>query len=166
VHTVQFVHKNIRPETIIVFQNKHSHIGASLLAGFEQFLIENGNTYRAGGDVWQYNLCKISHNFAVIMLTSSLPNRHPSRQGTHPQVDYQTQHDIYSLGVVLLEIGLWTLFALYGLKEESSSSVPNKILEPADIALSEIPSARVSKQAEARRSRRQGTTSLIRETVY
>jgi hypothetical protein len=51
------------------------------------------------------------------------------------------QHDIYSLGVVLLEIGLWTSFALYDLKEESSSRVPNNILEPADIAQPEIPSA-------------------------
>jgi hypothetical protein len=68
------------------------------------------------------------------MLTSSLPDRHPSRQGTHPEVDYQMQHDIYSLGVVLLEIGLWTSFVLYGPEEESSSPVSNNILEPADLA--------------------------------
>jgi hypothetical protein len=44
------------------------------------------------------------------------------------------QHDIYSLGVVLLEIGLWTSFVLYGPEEESFSPVPNNILEPADLA--------------------------------
>jgi hypothetical protein len=44
------------------------------------------------------------------------------------------QHDIYSLGVVLLEIGLWTSFVLYGPEEESSSPVPNDILEPANLA--------------------------------
>jgi hypothetical protein len=59
VHTVQFVHKNIRPETIIVFQNEHSRIGAPFLAGFEQFRVEDGVTYRAGDDMWHYNLCKI-----------------------------------------------------------------------------------------------------------
>jgi serine/threonine protein kinase len=133
VHTVQFVHKNIRPETIIIFQNEHSQIGAPFLAGFEQFRMEDGNTYRAGDDKWQRNLCKIPPNFSVIMLTSSLPDRHPSRQGTHPEVDYEMQHDIYSLGVVLLEIGLWTSFVLYGPVEESSSPVPNNILEPADL---------------------------------
>ena len=134
VHTVQFVHKNIRPETIIIFQNEHSHLGAPFLAGFEQFRVEDGHTYRAGDDMWQHNLCKIPPNFPVIILTSSLSDRHPSRQGTHPQVDYQMQHDIYSLGVVLLEIGLWTSFVLYGPEEESSSPVPNDILEPANLA--------------------------------
>jgi hypothetical protein len=75
------------------------------------------------------------------------------------------QHDIYSLGVVLLDIGLWTSLVLYDLKEESSP-VPNNILEPVDIAQPEIPSAARLNQAEARRSRRQGTTSPMRETVY
>ena len=63
VHTVHFVHKNIRPETIIVFKNEQSKIGAPYLAGFEQFRIEDGNTYRAGDDVWEHNLCKSSPPF-------------------------------------------------------------------------------------------------------
>jgi hypothetical protein len=77
---------------------------------------------------------KSPSNFPVIRLTSSLPDRHPSRQGTHPEVDYQMQHDIYSLGVVLLEIGLWTSFVLYNPEEESSSPVPNNILDAADLS--------------------------------
>jgi hypothetical protein len=60
VHTVQFVHKNIRPETIIVFQNEDSRIGAPYLAGFEKFRIEDGNTYLAGDSLWDHNLCKYS----------------------------------------------------------------------------------------------------------
>jgi len=58
VHTVQFVHKNIRPETIIVFRNEDSDIGAPYLAGFEKFRIEDGNTYLAGDNIWDHNLCK------------------------------------------------------------------------------------------------------------
>lgn len=58
VHTVQFVHKNIRPETIIIFQNESSVIGAPYLAGFEKFRIEDGTTYRAGDSLWDHNLCK------------------------------------------------------------------------------------------------------------
>lgn len=70
-----------------------------------------------------------------------MPDRHPTRQGLHPEVDYQMQHDIYSLGVVLLEIGLWTSFLLFNPdadlddKDEKSSAaspIPNAILEPAD----------------------------------
>lgn len=53
----------------------------------------------------------------------------------YPEVIYQMQHDIYSLGVVLLEIGLWTSFVLDGPAEEKSSSpVPNDIFLPADVA--------------------------------
>jgi hypothetical protein len=33
--------------------------------------------------------------------------RHPHRQGLQPQERYNIGHDIYSLGVCLLEIGLW-----------------------------------------------------------
>ncbi|KAJ5899944.1 hypothetical protein N7495_004688 [Penicillium taxi] len=36
--------------------------------------------------------------------------QHPDRQGIHPSADYTMQHDIYSLGVCLLEIGLWESF--------------------------------------------------------
>ena len=38
--------------------------------------------------------------------------RHPSRHGLHLQTNYSMQHDIYSLGVCLLELGLWRSFIL------------------------------------------------------
>ncbi|PVH75201.1 hypothetical protein DL98DRAFT_658244 [Cadophora sp. DSE1049] len=110
VHTVQFVHKNIRPETIIVFQNEDSIIGAPYLAGFEKFRIEDGNTFLVGDNLWDHNLY-----------------RHPSRQGTLPEMHYQMQHDIYSLGVVLLEIGLWTSFAVPD--TDSASMLPSPVLD-------------------------------------
>ncbi|KAL5330700.1 hypothetical protein ACEPPN_000219 [Leptodophora sp. 'Broadleaf-Isolate-01'] len=113
VHTVQFVHKNIRPETIVVFENENSSIGAPYLAGFEKFRFEDGNTFLAGDALWDHNLY-----------------RHPSRQGTRPGMHYQMQHDIYSLGVVLLEIGLWTSFASPG--TETSSMIPSLVLGPAN----------------------------------
>jgi hypothetical protein len=86
VHTVQFVHKNIRPETVIVFQNEHSDIGAPFLAGFKQFRVEDGNSYRAGDDIWEHNLCKTPLNFSVVILTSSArsaskPSGHAPRSG-------------------------------------------------------------------------------------
>ena len=47
------------------------------------------------------------------------------------------QHDIYSLGVILLEIGLWTSFVLpqdksEDKKQEHISPRPNAILSPPD----------------------------------
>lgn len=44
------------------------------------------------------------------------------------------QHDIYSLGVVLLEIGLWTSFVLYDEDGGTFSPVQNDILGPVDLA--------------------------------
>lgn len=118
VHTVQFVHKNIRPETIILFQNGISEIGAPFLAGFEQFRLEDGHTHLRGDDEWEKNLY-----------------RHPERQGLYPEVSYQMQHDIYSLGVVLLEIGLWTSFVVYEVHVDSPmppSAARNSILGPTN----------------------------------
>jgi hypothetical protein len=68
------------------------------------------------------------------MLTILISDRHPSRQGTHPEMNYQIQHNIYSLGMVLLEIGLWTSFVVSDPEKEPSSLVPNSILGPADLA--------------------------------
>ncbi|KAK3494387.1 uncharacterized protein B0T23DRAFT_427405 [Neurospora hispaniola] len=46
--------------------------------------------------------------------------RHPSRQGFDPAEKYRMQHDIYSLGVCLLEIGLWESFVEYSTGVENS----------------------------------------------
>jgi hypothetical protein len=50
------------------------------------------------------------HPQATCSQSRTKKDRHPSRQGTQPEEDYQMQHDIYSLGVVLLELGLWRSF--------------------------------------------------------
>lgn len=93
VHNSNFVHKNIRPETIVVFSHEGSRVGKVFLQGFEQFRPANGWTRRKGDNFLDKHIY-----------------RHPSRQGLHPETDYAMQHDIYSLGVILLEIGLWTSF--------------------------------------------------------
>jgi hypothetical protein len=93
LHTFQLVHKNIRPETVIVFQDGKSTLGVPFLVGFERFRSVDGLTYHVGDSAWEKNLY-----------------RHPTRQGSRPEEYYMMQHDIYSLGVLLLEIGLWTPF--------------------------------------------------------
>lgn len=50
----------------------------------------DNKTLRLGSSVWAENIYQ-----------------HPDRQGKNPDADYVMQHDIYSLGVCLLEIGLW-----------------------------------------------------------
>ncbi|KAK6442156.1 hypothetical protein LTR95_001597 [Oleoguttula sp. CCFEE 5521] len=97
MHTLQFVHKNIRPENLIGFENSDvAKLMAFHLIGFEQIRSANGHTFMRGDDAWEKNLY-----------------RHPERQGPFPEETYSIDHDIYSLGVCLLEIGLWSSFVTY-----------------------------------------------------
>ncbi|KAK4183352.1 hypothetical protein QBC35DRAFT_114760 [Podospora australis] len=99
VHACDLVHKNIRPENILVFPSPEQGqcvtppqlaMGESYLIGFSQFRNINLETNRLGDTAWHRNLY-----------------RHPTRQGICILERYVMQHDIYSLGVCLLEIGLW-----------------------------------------------------------
>ncbi|KAF7192780.1 hypothetical protein HII31_05879 [Pseudocercospora fuligena] len=51
--------------------------------------------------------------------------RHPDRQGLNPEERYTMQHDIYSLGVCLLEIGLWNSFVRYPEARGGNTAYPN-----------------------------------------
>jgi len=104
VHATGFVHKNIRPETILLIRRlpNTSPISMHSLAGVRPYLTywtmmrkENGLSNGGLGiirvqDSWEKDIY-----------------RHPHRQGTELQERYNIGHDIYSLGVCLLEIGLW-----------------------------------------------------------
>lgn len=103
VHTLGFVHKNVRPETVLGFQTNESAFGLFFLVGFEKVRMADGRTQRSGDSTWEKNLY-----------------RHPRRQGISPEDIYIMQHDIYSLGVCLLEIGLWESFVSY----ECGATVP------------------------------------------
>ncbi|RDH24027.1 hypothetical protein M747DRAFT_254043 [Aspergillus niger ATCC 13496] len=94
VHAAGFVHKNIRPGTIIAFQDDTSdRLGPSFLIGFERIRRAEGRTDKFGDLDWEKNLY-----------------RHPLRQGLQPEEIFEMRHDIYSLGVCLLEIALWESF--------------------------------------------------------
>lgn len=110
VHSADFVHKNFRPETIILFDHRDRYddhrlareIGFPFLVGFQKIRLANGHTGYFGDTAWEQNIY-----------------RHPSRQGEFPEQAYSMQHDIYSLGVCLLEIALWKSFVrwdAYGMK--------------------------------------------------
>jgi hypothetical protein len=111
VHTAGFVHKNIRPETILVFQDEKSVLGPSFLVGFERFRPEAAGTNFQDDSSWETNLY-----------------RHPRRQGVCPEDIHIMQHDIYSLGVCLLEVGLWGSFVC----PDGANRKPGPELEIAD----------------------------------
>ncbi|KAH6884895.1 hypothetical protein B0T10DRAFT_550777 [Thelonectria olida] len=114
LHSISFVHKNIRPDIVAVFRNSESNLGTPFLVGFERFRPEDGQTYMVGTGDFARNLY-----------------HHPSRQGILPEETYKMQHDIYSLGVLLLEIGLWTSLITSKNKRAQQPSRP-QLLSPSE----------------------------------
>ncbi|KAK6533718.1 hypothetical protein TWF694_002649 [Orbilia ellipsospora] len=96
IHACTFVHKNIRPENILIFSNSQSPLGKGFLLGFDKFRNINFQTSYFGDHAWHRNLY-----------------RHPQRQGPFVEDRYIMQHDIYSIGVCLLEVGLGQSFVDY-----------------------------------------------------
>lgn len=98
VHLYGFVHKNIRPETILSVgkADDTSLPCTACLVGFQVIRNADGRTFAVAGAMeWETNIY-----------------RHPLRQGDNAEY-YVMQHDVYSLGVCLLEIGLWESFVAY-----------------------------------------------------
>jgi hypothetical protein len=97
IHTFGMAHKSIRPENIILFRDQESTLGSAFLLGFERVRGQADGTRLKVDPDWEKNVY-----------------RHPQRQGPRIRDRYVMQHDIYSLGVILLEIGLWSSFVEYG----------------------------------------------------
>lgn len=96
VHTLGFVHKNVRPENVVSFPTQGESLASFFLIGFDQARILERGTVLTGEQDWEKDFY-----------------RHPDRQGLEPRETYVMQHEISSLGVCLLEIGLWESFVEY-----------------------------------------------------
>jgi len=96
LHSCQVVHKNITPETVILLADSATGRETPFLVGFEKFRRAEGRTFMSGDLFWEKNIY-----------------RHPKRQGERPEEAYTMQHDIYSLGVYLLEIDLGASFVRF-----------------------------------------------------
>lgn len=123
VHLYEFVHKNIRPEIILILNGGNygpanargeDEAGTcsetAVLVGFDILRDAEGKTLRLGDDDWEKNLY-----------------RHPHRQGKTPETDYNMRHDIYSVGVCLLEIGLWESFVEYDKVDEKEQEALDQV---------------------------------------
>ncbi|KAF3910964.1 hypothetical protein AA313_de0200530 [Arthrobotrys entomopaga] len=106
VHSFGFVHKNIRPDNVLVFEPSQSSDGSDVRLGqFPRYL---GKPFLVGFN----GIRKVDAESQ--MLSQSDPKcmiyHHPDRYRLKEGHEFTMKHDIYSLGVVLLEIALWNSF--------------------------------------------------------
>ncbi len=90
-HADEWVHKSVRSKSIIFFEDQAGvcSYDRPFLAGFEFSRTTDSHTDMTYDEDVEKNIY-----------------RHPDRQGP-PRASFKKTHDIYALGVVLLEIGLW-----------------------------------------------------------
>ncbi|CAI6088535.1 unnamed protein product [Clonostachys chloroleuca] len=111
-HTSGLVHKAICPEAFLVFQDVKNKaatvedlipdpVGTTFLTGFELAREDSPLAYSSMNGSTDWQQCMYLH-----------PSRHQG--GTR----YTLGHDIYSLGVNLLEIGIWSSFTCYDAQQE------------------------------------------------
>jgi len=97
VHSCDLVHKNIRADNVVIFSTKGQKlypraIGEPYLFDYESVRKSEADSTRAVVADWERN----------IYLS-------PKRQSdSNVVLEFTMQHDIFSLGIVLLEIGLWS----------------------------------------------------------
>ncbi|KAM6513841.1 hypothetical protein FALCPG4_015050 [Fusarium falciforme] len=127
LHTSGWLHKSIRSNTIAIFQATKTNVPE-----FENPYLLGFGYSRPDG----YGEETFLEQSAVAS-TNQL-YRHPEVQGQHPR-RYVASDDIYSLGLVLLEIALWKPLAnVEGRKETTSSQTPLN-MEKIKAAISALP---------------------------
>jgi serine/threonine protein kinase len=99
LHGVGWVHKAIQTRRVLLFTKTTSDptcIGDAYLTGFQDARgVHRDSTGREADLSWKTKLY-----------------RHPDRHSYQDNAYFTTGHDIFALGVVLLELGLWRLFAV------------------------------------------------------
>lgn len=158
VHTSNFVHKNIRPENILLFRNSNNtqtanrfgceELGVPFLTDWYMLRSFDDLSSRRGVNDWVENIY-----------------RHPQRQSLEPQARYNLGHDIYSLGVTLLEIALWESFVSSKDPPEISQRYRDTATEVGGLTSSTMDPARLFRKLTAAVLAQKVMVKLAREEV-
>ncbi|KAH8598636.1 hypothetical protein B0O99DRAFT_684025 [Bisporella sp. PMI_857] len=117
-HGVGWVHKAIRTRKVLLFPfpgssvkdpDFSSKLGDAYVSGFEDARTMSGKSNLKESESWQSRLYK-----------------HPERQEATANTYFSTTHDIYSLGVVLLEIALWKQLERQTISVSQGPGLPRK----------------------------------------
>ncbi|KAI4234040.1 MAG: hypothetical protein LQ349_004034 [Xanthoria aureola] len=136
MHTSKLVHKNIRPETILVLPATPTTLSTTPGDPSASQMKRQGKTaffpYALGrpvlvgfDNVRQVELDWASKRNGTLSWEEDV-YQHPSRHGATAAKYYSVQHDVYSLGVVLIEIAMWQSFIVFD--KEMQDSRPNVAL--------------------------------------
>jgi serine/threonine protein kinase len=106
VHGIKLVHKSIRPRSILVVGQYQWERSSQSLVLTDWTLVREfeGASHWVGEDDWQRAIYQ-----------------HPTRQGLQAESKYTIKHDIYSLGVCMLEMLLWQPFIVKSNPEAEDS---------------------------------------------
>ncbi|KAB8222425.1 hypothetical protein BDV33DRAFT_201413 [Aspergillus novoparasiticus] len=91
VHEIGFVHKKIRPRSILLLEGNDSL--TVFLLNWTAARNRESVSAHLGEHLWQQAIYQ-----------------HPDRQSEYAMTGFEPRHDVYSLGVCLLEIFLWKSF--------------------------------------------------------
>lgn len=109
LHTAGFLHKNITSSSIVLLRRLTQQHGSSpligdvdkaFLMGFDLIRESEAITYKEGVAQHDLNITRSIWDFDIF--------QHPDRLQGENIPRYINTYDVYSLGVVLLEIGFWT----------------------------------------------------------
>ncbi|KAK5445378.1 hypothetical protein LTS15_010159 [Exophiala xenobiotica] len=99
LHMVSWLHESLRSENILFFPDVDP-----MALSANDTIIDFSSPWIFGFEFSRLDVAITAAH--VDFLPERDIYRHPQRQG-YPEVTFQRIHDIYSLGVILLEIGLW-----------------------------------------------------------
>jgi hypothetical protein len=115
IHAVDCVHKSFRSDNIILCLDSKTSSVVPLIVGFHRARHINEKSDKKETLVWQ-----------------NIIYRHPERWSDFDNKTFTPAHDDYSLGVVLLEIGLGKLARTIVHKENDASTSATALEAPAD----------------------------------
>ncbi|KAH7127141.1 hypothetical protein B0J11DRAFT_296108 [Dendryphion nanum] len=125
LHTLGWVHKSLRSSNVVFFRSKPDWKLTSQERLFEPWLCGFEYSRPVDAETWKLADRNLLRNIY----------RHPRRWGK-PTTKFEKEHDIYALGVMLLEIGLWepaVSFERQGFKDwaDEPDKVKERMLEHA-----------------------------------